>query len=416
MNSSQSGVSPQLLRTMNLGRLLEHAWNRQAFTATDAMSWTGLTRSTVIGVCDELVRMGWIDELDDARSVGHYTKGRPARRYALRERAGAVIGVEAGYDRISAIVADLRGGRLATHSRAIPPLTPHRIENGMTDAQTRRALVTEVVEAAVAASGMPQAAVLAITIGVPAPVDAAGRSPADAVGFWQAMNPGLVSRFPRVPLVTVENDANLAAIGEGSSPGGRGRDVDSFIAMLVSEGIGSGLMIDRRLVRGRRGGAGEMRFLDNVVGVGSPNGLAMLARQWAGDAIRSGTLPAASVLAQLDPATLDEHDVARAAAEGDDAATAIIARLSERLARICIVLGDLLDVDRIIVGGPVVDSLGVVIEAAAASLAASEDPTAPELVASELGTFGVGIGAVEHALGQVREHALGLVPATRDVA
>ncbi|MCU1442685.1 MAG: hypothetical protein JWQ59_835 [Cryobacterium sp.] len=52
-----------------------------AFTASDLMSTTGLTRSTVIGVCDELVRVGWLNELGDARAVGDYQKGRPARRY-----------------------------------------------------------------------------------------------------------------------------------------------------------------------------------------------------------------------------------------------------------------------------------------------------------------------------------------------
>ena len=91
-------------------------------------------------------------------------------------------------------------------------------------------------------------------------------------------------------------------------------------------------MIDGRLVRGRRGGAGEMRFLDHVDGVGSPDGLALLARVWAVGAIRSGRLPADSPLAQLDPTIVREADVAAAASAGDRAAQAILDGLADRLA------------------------------------------------------------------------------------
>src|SRR3954469_21907039 len=97
-----SGSSPQVLRAINAWRVLEEAWDLGAFTATDVMAATGLTRSTVIGVCDELVDKGWLALLDDARAFGDYRKGRPARRYALRAEAAYVVGVDAGYERMSA--------------------------------------------------------------------------------------------------------------------------------------------------------------------------------------------------------------------------------------------------------------------------------------------------------------------------
>lgn len=380
------------------------------------MSSTGLTRSTVIGVCDELVRTGWLKELGDARAVGDYQKGRPARRYSLREEAAVVVGVAAGYDRMSATVADLRGRTLGESSVAIPARTPQSIER-LADADDRRRLARRVFDEALASSGVELASVLALTVGVPAPVNADGHSPAYDTGFWQLMNPNMREVFNGAAhIVTMENDANLAAIAERSSPEGRGRDVDSYIAMLVGEGIGAGLMIDRRLIRGRRGGAGEMRFLDHVHGVGSPDGLAYLARLWATEAILSGELPEGSALRTLHPENLSELDVARAAASGDVAANEIITRLAARLAQMCFVLGDMLDVDRIVVGGAMVNSLPTVIEQAGEILAASDDPTAPELVASALGAAAVGTGAVEHALSLVREHAFELLPNARSVA
>jgi predicted NBD/HSP70 family sugar kinase len=416
MSTSASATSPQLMRTINMGRVLAHAWSVEAFTASEAMATTGLTRSTVIDVCDDLVGRGWLRELSDARAAGDYRKGRPARRYVLRAEAGIVVGVDAGYEAMSVTVADLRGRALATAEAHIPALTPQTVAR-LADAEDRRRLARRLYDDALAASGFDPSKVLAITVGVPAPVDADGGSPDDGVGFWRLVNPGFRRAFEGcAPVVVIENDANLAAIAEGAHPDGGGKDVDSYIAMLVGEGIGAGLMIDGRLVRGRRGGAGEMRFLDKVHGVGSPEGLALLARRWATKAIESGSLPRESLLARLDPRTLRESDVAQAATDGDPAAMDIIERLAMRLARICLVLGDVLDVDLVIVGGGAARSLPAVIAEAADILARSDDPTAPRLVGSELGAGEVSAGAVEHALALVRRRALELPLAARDVA
>jgi len=403
-----------VLRQVNARRVLDYAWHVGAFTATDAMAASGLTRSTVIGVCDDLVQQGWLVELRDARAVGAYTKGRPARRYALCDRAVVVVGVDAGYERITATVADLRGKPIGGQSVAIPAEGAGSVER-LADAAARRSIAQAAVRDALASCGVNPAAVLAITVAVPAPVDADGASPRND-WFWSLTNPDYAGLFAgQALIVTIENDANLAAIAEQSAPEGGGRDTDSFIALLMGEGMGAGLMIDGRLVRGRRGGAGEMRFLDHVEGVGSPSGAALLARQWAVEAIRSG-LPVDSPLGRLDPETLDEAAVARTALDGDPAAIAIIDRLAARVARICLVLGDLLDVDRIVIGGEAAVSLPVVIERAAAILDGSGDPTAPDLVASALGPDAVRIGAIEHALALVRARAFEISPTELDVA
>jgi predicted NBD/HSP70 family sugar kinase len=417
MSASTAATSPQLMRTINMGRMLTHAWSMTAFTASEAMATTGLTRSTVIDVCDELVGKGWLRELSDARAAGEYRKGRPARRYELRAEGGVVVGVDAGYEAMSVTVADLRGRTLATAEATIPALTPQTVAR-LADAEDRRRLARRLYDDALSASGLDPARVLAITVGVPAPVDVNGASPVDGIGFWQLVNPGYRPVFEGcAPLLTVENDANLAAIAEGSHSDGAGREVDSYIAMLMGEGIGAGLMIERRLVRGSRGAAGEMRFLDRVAGVGSTQGLALLARLWATKAIESGTLPRESLLGRLDPHTLRESDVAEAATAGDPAAVDIIERLATRLARICLLLGDILDVDLVIVGGAAARSLPAVIDEASDILARSEDPTAPRLTGSALGAGEVAAGAVEHALGLVRQRALELpLSGARDLA
>jgi predicted NBD/HSP70 family sugar kinase len=415
-------TSPRVMRRLNARRVLEYAWTAAAFTASDVMTTTGLTRSTVIGVCDELVGTGWLQELGDARAVGDYRKGRPARRYSLRENAAVVVGVDAGYDRMSATVADLRGrplGRAEVSLAAESSVAVWPVAGAAARLTAARRLVEDALRLVAAdrstAAGHDMSAppVLAITVGVPAPVAPEGDSPGYDTEFWRLMNPGYGPLFAgTAPLVTVENDANLAAIAERAGGNGPSR-VDSFVALLVGEGIGAGLMIDGRLVRGRRGGAGEMRFLDHVTGVGSADGLALCARRWAAEAIRSGSLPALSLLGRLDADTLTEADVARAAGSDDPAAAAIMDRLAARLAQICLVLGGLLDVDRIVVGGSVVHTMPGLIARADRILADSGDPTCPELIASALGAAAVGNGAIEHALGLVRDRVFDLDPAPR---
>ena len=212
--------SPQVLRKLNARRVLEHAWRADAFTASDVMTATGLTRSTVIGVCDELVRQGWLVELVDARAVGDYTKGRPARRYALRDLAGLVMGSTRATStsrrpsptcEVDPSVArrwrSPRSARIASSGWPTPrPAARSR--------SARCAMRSDP-------SGAPASAVLAVTVSVPAPVDRDGASPADDVVLATHQ-----SRLPR-PLraarrVAVENDANLAAIAEQTAPGGAG--------------------------------------------------------------------------------------------------------------------------------------------------------------------------------------------------
>ena len=384
----------------NTAAVLDYAWDAAAFTASDVIAATGLTRSTVIALCDELVERGWFAELPNARAAGEeYRKGRPARRYALRADAGAVVGVDAGQHTITAAVADLRGRELA---RTSTPLGP-----GTEGARTASADAT--VDEALRLAGAGAATVLCIAVGVPAPTDCDGESPASQ-RFWTQMNPGYAAHFRlRGWLTEVENDANLAALAEGAV--GAGVGASSYLTLVSGERFGAGYVVDGHLVRGRRGGAGEMRPLTLVEGVGSAHGIGALLREWALEARAHGTVPDTSPLMWVPLERLGAEAVFRAADAGDPAALGLIDRMAERLARICAVLGGLLDVERIVFAGAVADSLDLVLQRAAERLREHTHPPAPELVASTLGGGVVSIGALARALDIVRTNAMDLAPA-----
>ncbi|MGW9114250.1 ROK family protein [Microbacterium sp. NPDC055683] len=400
--------SPQLLRRMNSGALMRFALGAGEFTAAEAMGATALTRSTVLGVCDDLVAAGWLDEVEDSRAAGLTSKGRPARRYRLRDDAGVVAGVDAGENRFTVVVADLRGGVLA-EARGDAPAVDRRkgvaaVRSRAAAAVERRALAGRLLDEALAQAGADRADVLVVVVGVPAPVDAEGRSPAGDRDFWKTMNPDFADLLPGVAVV--ENDANLAAVAE-QSLGGQAH-VANVATLLSGERLGAGVIVDGRLLRGARGGAGEMRFLDIVEGAGTPDGVGALARTWAREAVAAGR---ATALAARPDATA--QDVFRAAEEGDALALEILDRLGERIARVALVLASLLDIERVVVAGAIADAVEPVLRRARVVLAEDFYPPVPELVASALGRDVVVRGAVESARAHLREEPLAFTPRPR---
>lgn len=397
--------SPQYLRRLNTTAVLRHMLEAGPVAARELIEATGLTRATVLSLCDELVALGWLQELDDARVVGQQGKGRPARRYGLHPRAGYVIGVDAGQHRITAVCVSLRGEILAKVER----LMRGDIDDPRARLRTTRAAVDSVLRKA----RVGKNEVLVTVAGVPAPTDDAGASPQGHDGYWAHMNPGFAHALASYGRVIVENDANLAAIAENAT--GAGVGTSSCVTLLSGERLGSGLIIDGRILRGAHGGAGEMRLLDIVEGVGSADGFGALAREWAREASAARRIPHSSPLAAVPLDELDAIDVFEAAAAGDATASDILRRLGDRLARIGMVVASLLDVERVVVAGAMAGALEPVVARAQEVLRADSYEPLPEIVASSLGGDSVITGAIEHGLAVVRDDPLSLMRAATEV-
>lgn len=407
--------SPQLLRRANRQALLQHALATRSFTAADAMAATGLTRATVLGVCAELEGAGWLHEVSAEREEGVVQRGRPARHYALRARAAVLVGVDAGQHTLSALVADLHGHELAaSRCAAHGELDGADAELGAAAAEERldgvRSLVEDVLERA-GASALPR---LLTVVGVPAPVDPAGHSPAGGSAYWSAMNPGFVDALEGA--VVVENDANLAVLAEHAlsvtageaAEATEGGATDHLAALLMGERFGAGLIVDGRLLRGADGGAGEMRFLDGVLGDSrGADGVAALARRWSLEGIAAGR--PSPVLGSIHASRLTAEDVFVASQEGDPLAREVLSRIGERLARIAAILSSLLGVEKVVVAGAIATAIEPVLEHSRAELPEISAPPFPELAASTLGRDVVVRGAIELALARLREDPLFLL-------
>lgn len=210
-------------------------------------------------------------------------------------------------------------------------------------------VAAEVVEALCAAAGLPVAALAGVGIGVPGLVDprTAEVSYAVNLGIHEqpvALAPLLAGRLGGVP-VTVENDLNVAAAGASFALGLRG----DLAFLALGTGVAAGLLLGGRLVRGHRGGAGEIGHLPYAPGgprcpCGQRGCLELYASGSALDAawpVPDGGSAGAALFA--------------AAAAGDTAAVRVREGFADAVAAAVRVLVLTCDVEHVVLGGGVAE-------------------------------------------------------------
>ncbi|MBS1897410.1 MAG: ROK family protein [Actinobacteria bacterium] len=387
----------------SLGQVLDFAWGRGPFTATEAMAGASLTRSTTIDAIDTLVAAGVIRELANARDAGEYSAGRPARRFELPSDLGAVIALDAGDTHLGVTVTDLARTPLA-HVRA--DLDPQH-----TVGQRRTAILTRL-DAALTASGVARDRILALCAGVAAPVARNGSSPPHPDGFWERTNPGLAELLAGwAPVVEIKNDAVLAAAAEGDL--GEAVGCRDYIALIAGERFGAGAVVDGHILHGAHGGVGEMVLFDHVRGVDSAEGLGPAITRIAGELLASGAASPRGALADLDAGGLRADRILALAASGDPDAAHVVRGAGAFLARVVAVLGSTYDPDRVIVCGAIAESIQPVLDAARDVLRPLLDLPAPTILRSRLGADIVLEGAVSTALAAARTVGLPQLVAQR---
>lgn len=398
MSETAGSAAPR--RRASVAAALRHAWDAGPFRVDDVIDSAGLTRSTAIAAVDELIEFGLIRELPNARADGSYRLGRPARRFELRADAATLVGLDAGHTGLTAIVADLAGTEIGRYHLDVDPAHDAAAE--------RRVVVQRVADLALADAGRQRIDVLAVGVGVPAPVNAGGASPPHPSGFWQRMNPDLAGLFGRwAPIVRVENDATLAAVAEGSV--GAARGCDSFVSLIAGTRLGAGVVIDGRVLRGTHGGVGELDPLRWVDGVGSTTGLGHRLVDWTREIRRAGGIPVSHPLTAVPDDRLDAGVVLAAVTVDDPVGRELIDRGGRLLARLTNVLAGFYDPQLVVLSGAV-PALDRVIDAATGRLSDELVLPPPRIVASELGGDVVGLGAVAAAREAARDRVLELDP------
>lgn len=158
--------------------------------------------------------------------------------------------------------------------------------------------------------------------------------------------------------VRVNNDANVAALGEAW--GGAGRGFSSVVCYTLGTGVGGGIVVDGRLIEGSSGMGGELGHMSIVpdleaiqCGCGKMGCLETVSSatgiiRMANDAVERGDRTS---LAEL--ATITAKDVFDAAKVGDEVAQRIVSRAAFYLGKSMAAVAVIVNPSRFILGGGV---------------------------------------------------------------
>jgi glucokinase len=238
------------LRGLNLERVLLVAMDRQGpFTRAELIRDTGLSAPTVGSLSSDLIRRGLLRDLGTGPSRG----GRRPSFMEFNGRYGFVAGIHIASSNTSLAVADLRGEMIA--QRAM--LTP--VDRGPTGLLTQ---VATELRGLLRQARVPVSRLLAVGVGAPGAVDP-GHGVVMALapnlkGWSQVPVAALLRRALGAP-VLVDNDVNLAILGERWRGVARGHDTCAFIT--VGTGIGAGVIVKGQLHHGHHFQAGEIALM-----------------------------------------------------------------------------------------------------------------------------------------------------------
>lgn len=205
---------------------------------------TGLNRSTVSNIVNALIEEGLVSENELEGSK----VGRPSISLGLRPDGGAVIGMEIGVDFIAILLTNFVAETLWETRIETSPSKPQSSIIGQAE---------QLVDQALSIAKEKHLRPLGLGVGLPGLINLNQGELIIAPNLnWKNVPLRLMwnQRF-HLP-VYIENEANLAALGEYYF--GVAKGIDNFVYLSSGIGLGGGIMIGGNLFRGGYGYAGEI--------------------------------------------------------------------------------------------------------------------------------------------------------------
>jgi len=235
------------LRERNRRQLLDALRRRGSASRADLARLTGLSRSTVSTLVTGLQASGLLVEREhDDRPA---QQGRPPTLLTLDQSAGLILGIDFGHEQVHVAIADLSRTILAERVQLLD------VDNAASAALTTAVTLTYQV---VAEAGLDADRILCAGVGLSGPIDrVTGTVHAGKIlPGWDGIRP-VAELAARLQLpIHLDNDANLGALAEVTLGAGIGaRDA---VYLMVSGGIGAGLILNGEIYRGHGGTAGEL--------------------------------------------------------------------------------------------------------------------------------------------------------------
>lgn len=340
--------------------------------------------STISAVVQDLVADGIIVGSDGRPATQRAQPGRPAGWLTLNPEAGAVAGVEIGFDVLRVLLCDLAHNVIGSGRCELP--------DGHTSA-VGLATARRLTEQVLAEAGLSHSALIGAGVSLPGPVrhhpDVV--KPSTILPGWPGVTSADFAAALGVP-VSIDNDANLAALGE--HVWGAGQGCADCITIKFHHGIGCGLFVNGTLVRGA-GGAGEIGH--TCVDERGP--LCRCGKRGCLDTYAA--IPA--ILDALRPqhGALSLPGLMALLADRDPGAVRVVSDAAELVGEHLAAACNLLAPQRVVLVGAMAEAGELVLGPLRAALHRNIAPNQPPgLVLGTLGTRHTALGAVALALGE----------------
>jgi predicted NBD/HSP70 family sugar kinase len=242
------------LRRRNRSAVLSTLFHDGPLSRPELGQRTGLSAATVSNVTGELVDEGLVVEAGFVESDG----GRPRVLLRVDQGYANVIGIDLGETGVRLELFDLGMIRLAAVETPLPSTHP--------DPVTVAAAISAGLREILARTGVAEADVLGVGIGVPGTVEqsATVRVHAQTIG-WDGVPLVDVLRAAGVTLpLLVENGAKT--LGQGEMWFGAGRGARHAVIALIGSGVGATVVTDGSTYRGVTSSAGEWGHTTLVYG------------------------------------------------------------------------------------------------------------------------------------------------------
>lgn len=242
-SSSRNTGSQRALRSRNERSVLETLMRSGPQTQAQLSTSTGLSPATVSNIVRELVAHNRVER----RSVT--TSGRRAIQVRAVADGRVAVGVAIGRRHLRVMLMGTDYREEAFHEEDLP------VQHGVAAIVAR---ASDLVGDLLAKHNLGSDDVIGTGVAVPAPIDPTTNNVVEPriLPEWSGLDlVALMSGTMPAPLI-IDNDANLGALAHL-------HDADSsksssLIYVKLSDGIGAGLIIDGQIIRGYRGGAGEI--------------------------------------------------------------------------------------------------------------------------------------------------------------
>jgi predicted NBD/HSP70 family sugar kinase len=366
-------ATPPLLKSLNERTVLETIRAGAPISRAEISRRAGISKPTVSLALHALVEAGLVREA--ATGPGGPSYG--AVFFEPAPEAAYVLGLDLGARFLRGAVCDLSGEVRARQD----------VELRGADANGALQAITTLRESLIATARLPVERIDGVVLGVPGVID----SSTSTLQLTTPNIPGLEGRALGLELrdqlgieVTLENDINLAAVGEHWA--GVARGVEDFAFLSVGTGMGMGLVLGGELHRGNHGAAGEVDWA--LAGIAedvdpSADGVAALATRLAEGSDGSTSLSP----------PYDARAIFAAARRGDALGRSVVEEVARRIAAHITPIAAVADPALIVLGGGL-GANGDLLLTPVRRLLAAWLPYPPRVEISSLGEAAVLMGAL----------------------